>query len=103
MEHLVRVLNERDRRTLAWLRTQVGDAALTAAAERCGGPAKPYVSSVCRYLGVTAPQFSGARLHNPTATAEESLALIRQILTDRNRSASLHRSEPYPRAKFNRT
>jgi hypothetical protein len=73
------------------------------AAERCGGPAKPYVSSICRYLGVTAPQFSGARLAYRTATAEESLALIRQMLTDRNRSATLHRSESYPRAQFNQT
>jgi hypothetical protein len=48
MEHLVRVQNERDRRTLAWLRAHVGDAAIEAAAQRYAGPAKPYLSTVCR-------------------------------------------------------
>ena len=33
MEHLVRVQNERDRRTLAWLRERVGDASIAAAVE----------------------------------------------------------------------
>jgi hypothetical protein len=46
MEHLVRILNDRDRRTLAWLRQQVGDAALAAAAERCAGPTRPCPGSV---------------------------------------------------------
>jgi hypothetical protein len=92
MEHLVRVLNERDRRTLAWLRTQVGDAALTAAARLCSGPTKPYVSAVCRCLGVTTPHFSSSRSHNPTALAEQSLAVIRQILAVRSRPTSARRS-----------
>ncbi|PMS16082.1 hypothetical protein C0Z16_36945 [Paraburkholderia rhynchosiae] len=74
----------RIRRTLAWSR-QVDDAALAATAQCCGGLAKPYVSAVCRHLGVRAPQFSTSRLHSPTATAEESLAVIRQILANRNR------------------
>ena len=91
MEHLVRVLNERDRCTLAWLRTQVDAAALTAAAQRCGGEAKPYVSALCRHLGLTAPRFSTSRFRHPTANAEESLAFIRQILADRNRPARIHR------------
>jgi hypothetical protein len=80
MEDLVRVRNERDRRTLAWLRAHVGDAALVAAAQRCSGPTKPYLSVVCRTLGVTAPQFSVSRPRAPSATAEQSLATIRQIL-----------------------
>jgi hypothetical protein len=100
MEHLVRVLNERDLCTLAWLRTQLGDAALTAAAQRCGGPTKPYVSAVCRYLGVTAPRYSASRLHNPTATAEESLAVIRQILAVQKRPAAIRRYEPQRRGPF---
>jgi hypothetical protein len=61
MEHLVRVQNERDRRTLAWLRGHVGDAAIVAAAQHSGGPLKSYLSAVCRTPGVTAPRFSGAR------------------------------------------
>ena len=84
MEHLVRVQNERDRRTLAWLRGQVGDAAIVAAAQRCGGPLKPYLSAVCRTLGVTAPRFSGARRPAPSSTAEQSLATTRQILASRS-------------------
>ena len=81
MEHLIRVLNERDRQTLAWLREQVGDASLAAAAKRCSGPTKPYVSAVCRCLGLTAPTPMASRHRGPTATAEQSLASIRKILT----------------------
>ncbi|MFP3569042.1 hypothetical protein [Paraburkholderia sp. SIMBA_030] len=84
MEHLVRVQNERDRCTLAWLRAQVGDAAIAQAAQRCGGASKPYLSAICRTLGVTAPRFSSRR---PSATAEQSLATIRQILASRNAPA----------------
>jgi hypothetical protein len=83
MEHLVRVQNERDRRTLAWLRGQVGDAAIVAA-RRCVGPSKPYLSAVCRLLGVTVPRFSAARRPMPSATAGQSLATIRQILASRS-------------------
>lgn len=82
MEHLVRVQNERDRRTLAWLRESVGDASIVAAVERCGG-SRPYLSAVCRTLGVTAPQFSALRRLTPSPTAEQSLATIRQILASR--------------------
>jgi hypothetical protein len=82
MEHLVRVLNDRDRRVLAWVREQVGDAALADAASRCG-PAKPYVSAVCRRLGLTMPAFRSAP-HVPTATGEKSLLRIRRILAERN-------------------
>lgn len=87
MEHLVRVQNERDRRTLAWLRAQVGDAAIAQAAQQCGGAAKPYLSAVCRTLGVTAPRFSTLRRLRPSAAAEQSLATIRQILASRNAPA----------------
>ncbi|SIT49031.1 conserved hypothetical protein [Paraburkholderia piptadeniae] len=82
MEHLVRVQNERDRRTLAWLRETVGDAAIAAAAQR-SGPSKPYLSAVCQILGVTAPRFSAPRHLTPSAAAEQSLATIRQILASR--------------------
>jgi hypothetical protein len=83
MEHLVRVQNERDRRTLAWLRERVGAAAIVAAAQRYVGPSKPYLSAVCRTLGITAPRFSAPRRPVPSATAEQSLAAIRQILASR--------------------
>jgi len=97
MEHLVRVQNELDRRTLAWLRAQVGDAAIAAAAQQCGGPSKPYLSAVCRTLGVTAPRFSAAHRPAPSATAEQSLATIRQILGSRN-----GRRPPVPAAAVRR-
>ncbi len=63
MEHLIRIVNEADRQTLGWLRTHVGDTRVEAAARRLiaqceassGLGAKPYVSAVCRYLGVWPP------------------------------------------------
>lgn len=92
MEHLVRVLNDRDRRVLAWVREQVGDAAFADAASRCG-PAKPYISAVCRRLGLTVPAFRIAA-HAPTATGERSLASIRRILAERReRPPVVHREQ----------
>ncbi|MBB5429786.1 hypothetical protein OKW33_006356 [Paraburkholderia atlantica] len=61
MEHLVRVYNEKDRQTLEWLRRHVGDAAIATAVEQCAGSGKPYLSTVCRRLGVRTPEFSVAR------------------------------------------
>jgi hypothetical protein len=49
MENWVRVQNDRDRRVLAWLRGQVGDAEIALAAQACArGDSKPYLSMVCR-------------------------------------------------------
>ncbi|SIT49644.1 conserved hypothetical protein [Paraburkholderia ribeironis] len=79
MEHLVCAQNEWDRRTLAWLREHVGDAAIEAAVLRHVGPAKSYLSAICRKLGVTAPEFAVPRRRVANATAEQSLATIRQI------------------------
>jgi hypothetical protein len=84
MEHLVRVQNERDRRTLAWLWAQVGDAAIAEAARQCDGAAKPYLSSVCRTLGVTPPRFAAPPRLTPSAAAEQSLATIRRVLVSRS-------------------
>jgi len=80
MEHLVRVYNEKDRRTLEWLRQKVGDAAITVAAKQCGRSGKPYLSALCRYLGVRAPAFPPLSRQTPSPVAEESLAVIRRIL-----------------------
>lgn len=87
MEHLVRVYNEKDRRTLEWLRRHVGDAAIAAAAEQCGGTGKPYLSAVCRRLGVKTPAFSASRRNTPSPVAEASLATIRSILATRAASS----------------
>jgi hypothetical protein len=95
MEHLVRVYNEKDRQTLEWLRQHVGDAAIASAVERCtrAGAGKPYVSAVCRRLGVRAPTFSAPR-HTPSPVAEHSLATIRGILAARAASAPPGGSAP---------
>ncbi|CAN0626745.1 conserved protein of unknown function [Burkholderia multivorans] len=55
MEHLIRIVNDTDRQVLAWLRTQVGDARVERAARQLGHTRKPYLSAVCRYLGVSVP------------------------------------------------
>jgi len=86
MEHLVRVQNEADRQTLAWLRQRVGDAALSAAAQACGGSSKPWLSVVCRRLGVTPPVVGVRSAHRvPGASgrgevAERHLAAMRAML-----------------------
>ncbi|MEQ5843829.1 hypothetical protein N0A02_30680 [Paraburkholderia acidicola] len=93
MEHLLRVINESDRQTLAWLRTHVGDARVAAAARHLAGradsgnahaPRKPYVSAVCRYLGVWPPAPDTPRLADDDhATGDRYLAQIRQLLKRR--------------------
>jgi hypothetical protein len=80
MEQWVRVQNERDRQVLTWLRAQVDDAAIAAAARRCASPGvKPYLSKVCRALGVTPPRYAITR-HTTAEVGERHLASIYQIL-----------------------
>lgn len=101
MEHLVRVLNDHDRRVLAWVREQVGDAAFVDAAARCG-PIKPYMSAVCRRLGLQVPAFRSSP-HVPTATGEKSLARIRRILAERDaRPRIVHHERQASLPGFNR-
>lgn len=83
MEHLIRVQNDYDRQVLAWLRGRIGDAALQTAALRLGGQRKPYLSTICRSLGIRPPsrrQFAAetARMHR--AVGDTYLARIREIL-----------------------
>ena len=47
--------NERDRRVLSWLRLTVGDDAIRDAIGRLAGRRKPFVSNLCRVLGVEVP------------------------------------------------
>ena len=80
MERWVRVQNERDRQVLAWLRGQVGDAAIIAAAQSCAGPGiKPYLSAVCRALRVTPPRYAVIRT-GAGEVGERHLVSIYQIL-----------------------
>jgi hypothetical protein len=80
MEQWVLVQNERDRLVLAWLRSQVGDAAIISAATQCatlGG--KPYLSAICRFLRLAPPRFAPAAVRN-AAISERCLADIYRIL-----------------------
>ena len=83
MEHLIRVQNDYDRQVLAWLRRRIGDAALQSAVQRMAGPRKPYLSTICRSLGIRPPsrrQFAAetARMHR--TVGDSYLARIREIL-----------------------
>ncbi len=55
-EDCIFVVNDRDRRTLAWLRTQVSEEVIIAAVEGLAGARKPFVSNVAKLLGLTIPQ-----------------------------------------------
>jgi hypothetical protein len=79
MENLVRIYNERDRQTLEWLRARVSDDAIVAAVARCT-TAKPFVSAVCRQIGLRPPRFDPSTSAAPTVVGERSLAMIRGIL-----------------------
>lgn len=83
MEHRIRILNERDQQTLRWLRTHVGDTRLSTAVDALArGDTKPYVSALCRYLGVRPPIVSGSSPHPAPGSAlgDEYLAQIRTHL-----------------------
>lgn len=92
MEHLIRILNDDDRQTPVWLRTHVGDVRLASAARQLiaqreqftASWTKPYISAVCRYLGVwpPAPRRS-THTHADHRVADRHLAQIRQMLAQR--------------------
>jgi hypothetical protein len=89
MEQLLRVQNERDRRVLSWLRATFDDDAITAAAQGCAAPGvKPYLSTVCRALGVT-PHRSVLPRHRSADVGERHLASIYQILKRSKPTAQL--------------
>lgn len=69
--------NDRDRRTLDWLRSQVDDAAIANAICQLSGSRKPYVSNVCKQLGLVAPAVLEI---TSKEKAQEHLAAIRQKL-----------------------
>lgn len=94
MEHLIRILNDDDRQTLAWLRTHVGDNRLADAAKeliaqrgkQTGFPAKLYLSAVCRYLGVWPPARSRAVQGDAShAVADQHLAQMRLLLAQHSK------------------
>jgi hypothetical protein len=88
MEQYVRVQNERDRRTLAWLRQRVGEAAIVAAAQACTHvDSKPYLSVICRRLGLSVPKLTNHDV-SVEAVGERHLAAMYEIL--RSRSSRTH-------------
>ncbi|AHI66957.1 hypothetical protein [Burkholderia thailandensis] len=83
MEHLVRIVNDTDRQILAWLRNQVGDERVERAAQHMGRVRKPYLSAICRYLGVWPPislRYQTRRAEVDHAVGDRYLTLIRQHL-----------------------
>ncbi|AOJ04908.1 MULTISPECIES: hypothetical protein [Burkholderia] len=86
MEHLVRIVNDTDRQILVWLRSQVGDERVERAALRMGRVRKPYLSAVCRYLGVSPPislRYPTRRAETDHTVGDRYLTLIRQHLATR--------------------
>ncbi|CAH0444196.1 hypothetical protein LMG10661_00720 [Ralstonia syzygii subsp. syzygii] len=49
------IANDRDLRSLTWLREHVGDAAIEAAVAQLAGQRRPYVSNVAKALGIEIP------------------------------------------------
>mgnify|MGYP001409921673 CR=1 FL=1 len=80
MEQWVRVRNELDRQLLKWLVEAIGEAAIVKAAKACTrGDAKPYLSTVCRQLGVSVPRLS-TQPSQPGEVGEQHLQAIYHIL-----------------------
>ncbi|WP_179400912.1 hypothetical protein [Burkholderia guangdongensis] len=84
MEQLIRIVNDTDRQVLAWLRAQVGDARVERAARQLGHTRKPYLSAVCRYLGMNPPatlrQATRPGARRDHSVGDRYLLLIRQHL-----------------------
>ncbi|PRX90054.1 hypothetical protein [Paraburkholderia sp. BL25I1N1] len=92
MNQLIRILNDGDRETLASLRKHVGDVRVAAAARHLGSNGKPYVSAVCRYLGVRPPTpHQHSRPVEDCMVGDNYLAQIRELLAQRNRALLKHR------------
>ncbi|MGR0117842.1 cryptic plasmid protein A [Ralstonia pseudosolanacearum] len=71
------VANDRDLRSLTWLREQVGDTAIAAAVAQLAGQRRPYVSNVAKALGIAIPSdlaLTGAD------TARARLASLRALI-----------------------
>jgi hypothetical protein len=91
MNQLIRILNDGDRETFEWLRKHVGDVRVAAAARHLGGNGKPYLSAVCRYLGVRPPTpHQHSRPVEDCTVGDNYLAQIRQLLAQRNQASLKH-------------
>ena len=69
--------SERDRRTLAWLIEQVGEAAVEHAGDRLAGQRKPYPSNLAKALGLIPPE----SLSRPTPVqVQQHLSKLHRLL-----------------------
>ncbi|MCO5400244.1 hypothetical protein [Ralstonia soli] len=82
MDELIRIENEYDRQTVAWLHERLGEQALNEVVLRMHGRGRPYASEVCRTLGLTPPPRKRTTHARPLnrAVGEAYLATIRAIL-----------------------
>lgn len=74
--------NDKDRIIAAWLEKTYGAAAIDAAIMRLAGERRPYVSNVCKVMGVTPPpeisqQVSDAARDAAMKSMRETLARSR--------------------------
>jgi hypothetical protein len=77
------VENDRDRRGLAWIRTQVDDAAITAACVGLPGNRRAYVTNIARALGLVLPAETA---RTPREAALTHLARIKALSRKGRRS-----------------
>lgn len=82
MDDLIRIITERDRQTVDWLRAHVGTVRLEEAVRYLTGHSrsKPYVSAICRYLGVRPPAFVPGQPIHDHRVGDEYLAKMRAQL-----------------------
>jgi hypothetical protein len=90
MDLPVRLLNDDDRHSFAWLQAHAGRSRVAAAVRQLTGSGRPvYVSALCRYVGVWPPARSPV-VAAPvvSAVADLHLARIRTILAQRGTAVS---------------
>jgi hypothetical protein len=83
MDSLIRVLNDEDRQALAWLQRHVGEARVADAARQLAHSGRPpFVSALCRHLGVWPPAAAqSSRRECDRSVALKHLAQMRQLLS----------------------
>lgn len=73
------IANDRDRRTLAWLRDCVGDVAIIKVTGRLAGNRKPYPTNIAKILGLPIPE-TVALPPSDLERVRERLAGLKSIL-----------------------
>lgn len=71
------ILNDRDRRVLSWLKSQFADEQILQALANISGQRKPFLSNVCKVLGVTVPD---TVLATPAGQARKHLDAAKALL-----------------------